>query len=149
MASWKQVHLVIVLHIVALLFQQGHRLFALPSLALVQPCNHNPILHCSHVVSLYARHCCTIFSRNVSSLNIFLCTGAVARSRAYFGQGTGAILLDNVQCTGTEARLVDCPNNGIGSHNCLHFEDAGVSCSTTRMYNDSIHTATLQYRMQQ
>ena len=107
--------------------------FAFFSFCLVQLCNHHPILH---VASLCETLLYNVLSRNVFSLNTFLCTGAVARSRAFFGQGTGAILLDNVQCTGTEARLVDCPNNGIGSHNCLHFEDAGVVCSTTRMYND-------------
>ena len=54
--------------------------------------------------------------------------GAIARIRAFFGQGSGAILLDNVACTGTETRLFDCPNNGIGIHNCVHAEDAGVTC---------------------
>ena len=48
--------------------------------------------------------------------------------RAGFGQGTGSIWLDQVACAGTEARLADCPANPIGTHDCSHFEDAGVRC---------------------
>lgn len=55
-------------------------------------------------------------------------TGAVPVSGAFFGQGTGTILLDNLHCTGAESRLVDCPHNGIGIDNCAHWEDAGVRC---------------------
>ena len=55
---------------------------------------------------------------------------AVARTQAFFGAGTGQILLDNVRCTGTEARLTDCPF--ITNHNCNHGEDAGVTCVATR-----------------
>ncbi len=47
---------------------------------------------------------------------------------AFFGQGTGDTLLDNLMCTGTEASLFDCPHNGVGVHNCAHSEDAGVVC---------------------
>ena len=36
--------------------------------------------------------------------------------------------MDNVQCRGTETRLIDCPANPLGSHNCVHSEDAGVRC---------------------
>ena len=57
-----------------------------------------------------------------------LCSGATAISFAFFGRGTGPILLDNVACVGSERRLVDCPANPIGEHNCAHFEDAGVRC---------------------
>ena len=60
-----------------------------------------------------------------------LAPGAVAYYNAYFGRGTGPILLDDLLCTGSEARLVDCTHDGIGNYDyCyrLHGEDAGVRC---------------------
>ena len=47
---------------------------------------------------------------------------------ALFGEGTGPIWLDNLLCTGSESRLIDCAHNGLGAHNCVHQEDAGLIC---------------------
>ena len=43
--------------------------------------------------------------------------------------GTGQIWLDNVECAGTETRLIDCPANALGSHQCDHRDDTGVTCA--------------------
>ena len=59
---------------------------------------------------------------------MYFTSGAIARGSAYFGQGSGSILLDNVQCTGNESSIFSCSHNSIGSHDCSHSEDAGVVC---------------------
>lgn len=48
---------------------------------------------------------------------------------AKFGRGFDTIWLDDVNCTGVEAALSECPARPWGDHNCYHGEDASAICS--------------------
>nr|XP_021559508.1 putative DMBT1-like protein [Neomonachus schauinslandi] len=56
-----------------------------------------------------------------------------APTGAHFGPGSGKILLDDVQCAGTESHLGECVHRGEAELNCGHLEDAGVVCTGTWM----------------
>ena len=49
---------------------------------------------------------------------------------SYFPSGTSeqTIALDDVNCSGTESTLLDCPNRGWEVQNCNHAEDVGIRC---------------------
>ena len=54
-------------------------------------------------------------------------TEVLAYANAPFGQAQLPILLDDVSCTGSESRLVDCPYDS-NTGDCSHSQDAGTRC---------------------
>ena len=59
-----------------------------------------------------------------------------------YGNVTGSILLDNIDCSGQEFSLSQCHSLGWNNHNCDQSEAVGISCisgeldwfCTTRQY---------------
>ena len=49
-----------------------------------------------------------------------------AYDSAYYGEGEGDILLDDVYCDGWEWSLDECSFET--THNCGHYEDVGIEC---------------------
>ena len=56
-----------------------------------------------------------------------LTAAAIARVSAYFGQGSGPIQIDGVQCSGTESELRNCSYSQ--TNKCGHSADVGVTCN--------------------
>lgn len=59
---------------------------------------------------------------------------AVAHKNARFGRGSGPVWLDSLDCTGEESDLRLCKKSPPGASDCVHSEDAAVSCYGTRYY---------------
>ena len=66
----------------------------------------------------------------------FSSDNTTALINAYYGSSPGSIYLNNVQCTGDELSLLNC-SFSTATDECTHEQDAGVSCSGTKCYNNS------------
>ena len=65
---------------------------------------------------------------NVICRMLDLPSASHAWSNAHFGEGTGVIALDDVNCFGDESSLAECRHSGWFNNDCSHSEDAGVTC---------------------
>ena len=62
----------------------------------------------------------------------------MAKDSAFFGEGGGPILLDDVRCTGTESNLLQCSAKNWGVNNCAHREDVGVICQSCKYFRITV-----------
>jgi hypothetical protein len=66
------------------------------------------------------------------------------RKNAYYGEGSGPILLDNVKCTGNESYIWECSHRGWNVHlACNHSDDVGVDCYWCQACGDRYWTGNL------
>ncbi|XP_070703977.1 galectin-3-binding protein A-like [Pempheris klunzingeri] len=60
-----------------------------------------------------------------------------------YGQVSGPIWLDDMECKGSESHLFNCGFKAWGVTDCSHKEDVGVICETASMYLNSYTNMTM------
>ena len=105
----------------------------------MQHTHHTVIILLTHL-SLERTPACIVYSNKLCMYNLYdiikvttylslnLLTDAASYPMARYGQGTGPIYLDNVQCVGTELHIQECTYSSDASE-CTHAEDASLLCS--------------------
>ena len=71
----------------------------------------------------------SLLDAHIVCRQLFSVEAIQAKQKAFFGEGSGEIWLDDVACCGSESSLDACHHSAWSSHNCDHCEDAGVICS--------------------
>ncbi|XP_072298074.1 scavenger receptor cysteine-rich type 1 protein M130-like isoform X2 [Eucyclogobius newberryi] len=73
---------------------------------------------------------------NVACRELDCGTAVEVKFKAFYGQGTGQVWMDDIDCTGSENALAECSHRGFGENDCDHNEDAGLVCSeSVRLLN--------------
>ena len=102
---------------------------AAPAATVLTPLAHNTVLRkCNEFFEYNYIALHKIFMNQIFLMFVLCFSGAQALADAYFGNGTGPILLDYVRCYGYETTLLDCYNDGIRIPNCAHSKAASVRC---------------------
>ncbi len=68
-------------------------------------------------------------------------TDALAVSTAYYGRGSGSVLISRVECKGDEKSILECEYD-LHTPPCSHSEDAGVRCTGMLYIHELLHTHT-------
>ena len=60
--------------------------------------------------------------------------GSIAATGSYT-ESLKPIFINDLNCTGSEESVWDCPHNGIEGYSCNHRQDASVVCQGTCSVN--------------
>ena len=59
----------------------------------------------------------------------YVCSDVTVFPGAVYGQGTGSVGIDRLQCTGKEADIAECKSSPwMLNTSCTHAHDVGVRC---------------------
>ena len=73
---------------------------------------------------------------------IIVIIAGTAYTSAHFGAGSGNVWLEDVACSSTNTKILQCSSSPIGQDTCTHSEDAGVGCEGTAftiINNDTLY----------
>ena len=74
-------------------------------------------------------HNATLAVTKVDSFPLILSEHADILIESGGGREYLPIHLDQVECTGQESALLECPSQPVGVHNCVHPEDVTITCT--------------------
>ena len=67
---------------------------------------------------MYSSNCTVFFN---------ILSGASAQTNVST-EGNWYVHINDLNCTGEEESIWDCPQNGLSGYSCYHYEDASVIC---------------------